>query len=256
MSIFGTLTVAFSMFSAIPVPQVEWKADNMRYALCAFPLVGAVIGAGGWLWVLVCDLLELPGLLRGAGLCLIPILLTGGIHLDGYADTCDALASHGSPQRRQEILHDPHLGAFAAIHLGVYFVASFALWTSLPDYRGGAVLLSFCLSRALSGLGVASLPLARSTGLVHTFASGADRTRVRAVLTVACGLLALALCLLEGPAGAAMAAAGGLAYWRLCRTASRQFGGLSGDLSGWFLQRAELWMLAALCIAEYVEVLL
>ena len=39
MSIFGTLAVAFSMFSAIPVPQVEWKADNMRYALCAFPLV-------------------------------------------------------------------------------------------------------------------------------------------------------------------------------------------------------------------------
>ena len=124
---FDTLeryTAAFSMFSALPVPQVEWNETSMHWMLAAFPLVGLVTGGACWAWQLLCGALTLPDILRGAGLCLLPVLVTGGVHLDGYADTCDALASHASPQRRQEILKDPHLGAFAAIRLCCYFLAS------------------------------------------------------------------------------------------------------------------------------------
>ena len=46
----STVIVAFSMFSAIPMPQTEWTNKSMRYALCAFPLIGAVIGALVCLW--------------------------------------------------------------------------------------------------------------------------------------------------------------------------------------------------------------
>ena len=42
---FETVAVAFSMFSALPMPRVAWKDSNMRYALCAFPLVGLAIGS-------------------------------------------------------------------------------------------------------------------------------------------------------------------------------------------------------------------
>ena len=45
MIVLQTIAVAFAMFSAVPVPQFEWNAKNMRYALCAFPLIGVVIGA-------------------------------------------------------------------------------------------------------------------------------------------------------------------------------------------------------------------
>ena len=44
MTFFETVAVAFSMFSALPMPQVDWNERNMRYSLCAFPLVGALIG--------------------------------------------------------------------------------------------------------------------------------------------------------------------------------------------------------------------
>ena len=45
-----TIAVAFAMFSAVPVPQPVWNKDNMRYALCAFPLVGVECGLlyGAW----------------------------------------------------------------------------------------------------------------------------------------------------------------------------------------------------------------
>ena len=49
MIVLQTMAVAFAMFSALPVPQFTWNSKNMRYALCAFPLIGGVIGA---LWSL------------------------------------------------------------------------------------------------------------------------------------------------------------------------------------------------------------
>ena len=130
MWVLETVAVAFGMYSALPVPRVEWNETNMRYALATFPLVGAALGLAWWGVCALSAVLALPDLLRGALLCALPALVTGGIHLDGYADTCDALASHASPERKQEILRDPHCGAFAVIRLCVYFVTSFALCCS------------------------------------------------------------------------------------------------------------------------------
>ena len=48
MTLLETAAVAFAMFSAVPVPQPVWNEKNMRYALCAFPLVGVVCGLAWW----------------------------------------------------------------------------------------------------------------------------------------------------------------------------------------------------------------
>ena len=48
MVVLETVCVAFAMFSALPVPHVDWNERNMRYAMAAFPLVGAVIGFAIW----------------------------------------------------------------------------------------------------------------------------------------------------------------------------------------------------------------
>lgn len=245
MIVLETIAVAFGMFSAVPLPQPEWNRRNMRYSMCAFPWIGAVCGLSWWGWATVCRWLAVPALLRGAGLCLLPIWITGGIHLDGYADTCDALASCAQPAKKQEILSDPHCGAFAVIRLCSYFVAYFALCAVLqPSSRALLAMgLAFVLERALSGVAVTSFPLAKDTGLAHAFASTADRQRVRMVLILLCILLCflLAVCGSLLPVAVAL-----LVFWRYHRVAQRQFGGISGDLAGWFVQKAELWMLAAL----------
>jgi len=249
--LFETVLVAFSMFSALPVPHVDWNERNMRYSLCAFPLVGTVVGLCCRGWTLLGDCFSLAPVLRGAGLCLIPIWITGGIHLDGYADTCDALASHADAGKRRQILKDPHLGAFAAIRLCCYFVADFALWTALPELRAVTAVGLFGLSRSLSGLSVVSFPLSGEGGLAGSFAEAADRKRVRAVLVGLCAGFAAMLVLSGGWLCAAAGAAVFLYYRSLCEKA---FGGLSGDLAGWFLQTAELWMLAALVFWQLLQV--
>lgn len=253
--IFETIAVALAMFSALPMPQPEWNEKNMRYAMCAFPLVGVVIALAWWGWAAIAGWLEFPTLLRAAGFCLLPVLITGGIHLDGYADTSDALASWAPPERRQEILQDTHCGAFAVIRLCTLFAASFALCgamevTEAALWCGG---LSFVLSRSLSGLAIAWFPLARNTGLAHTFATAAAKSRTRAVLTIVAVLTAAALCALGGWMGVVMVLAALAALGWYHRTAMKLFGGISGDLAGWFLQKAELWMLAALVLYQCVE---
>ena len=250
VTVLQTIAVAFAMFSALPVPQFEWNEKNMRYAMCAFPLIGLVCGG---LWCL-CGVLPLPELARAAAFCLVPVAVTGGIHLDGYADTSDALSSYGDREKKLEILKDSHCGAFAVIRLCCYFVAYFGLCGSVrfTPRAGLCWTLALVLERALSGFAVAAFPLAKDTGLAHTFATAADKQTVRRFLS---GLSALLILALTALGGGGLAAAALLALWRYYFVAKKQFGGITGDLAGWFLQRAELWMLAALAVSQWGGVL-
>ena len=108
--------------------------------------------------------------------------------------------------------------------------------------------LALVLERALSGFAVAAFPLAKNTGLAHTFATAADRTTVRRVLMVLTALLSAALLALGGWALVLAALA---VLWCYHAVSRKQFGGITGDLAGWFLQKAELWMLAALCACQW-----
>ena len=254
-TILETMSVAFSMFSALPVPHCVWSEKNMRFALCAFPLVGAVIGAVWWFWCAVCALAPVGDVLRGAGLCLLPVLLTGGIHLDGYADVCDALASCAAPEQKQAILKDPRCGAFAVIRLCTYFAASFALCVALTPAAPAlwALGLGFVFSRALSGFAVCRFPLAKDTGLAHTFSVAADRRCAGCALLLFAAATGAAMAALGGLLGVIAAAVGLLAFWRYRVVALAQFGGISGDLAGWFVPRAELWMLFAAVAVQLAE---
>lgn len=109
-TIFETIAAAFSMFSALPVPCVEWNERNTRWLLAVFPLVGIVTGGLCRGWVVLCGWLSLPDMMRGAGLTLLPVLITGGIHLDGFADTWDALSSHAPPEKNRRFYRTPTWG--------------------------------------------------------------------------------------------------------------------------------------------------
>ena len=141
------------------------------------------------------------------------------------------------------------------IRLCTWFVVYFALCASVRwDARAlWCMGLAFVLERSLSGFANAAFPLAKNTGLAHTFAAAADKKKVRAVLLAASVLLAAALIVVGGLAGAAMVLAAGWILWRYYHIAQKQFGGITGDLAGWFLQRAEIWMLGALAAVQLLE---
>lgn len=251
MKLFKTIAAAFSMFSAVPMPRVEWDDDSLRYMLCAFPLVGATVGLALWGWLELTLALGLGGVLWGVGLCLLPVIVTGGVHLDGFCDTVDARASHADRPRKLAILEDSHVGAFAVIGVVCYLLAAVGLATALEQSRTTVLLLGLgcLLSRSFSGLCVVSLPRAKTTGLVYTFAQQAARRRVKIILSVVVvAVVALLVC--QGAQGGCVAVAGVLTVLWYRRMALGEFGGVTGDLSGWFLQVCELAMTAALLLAQ------
>ena len=240
MRILRSLCIALSTYSKLPVPQVEWSEENMRYSMCFFPLVGLVIGLLLMLWLRLADALQLNALLRGAGGCAISVLVSGGIHLDGFCDTTDAIASYGAPEMRLDILRDPHVGAFAVIRCGLYYLLLAGALAELhADRVGWAAALGFVLSRAMSGFGVVSLKGARKEGFLQTFADAAQARTVRGALLGTVAAAALLMVILAHLPGllAVLGAAGCFFYYR--RASYKHFGGITGDLAGWFLCLAE-----------------
>ena len=88
------------MYSKIPMPPADWEKENMKYALCFFPWVGLVIGAVSTVLFWLLEKIGAGNVFRAAVLTAVPVLVTGGIHLDGYLDTMDALSSWREKQRR------------------------------------------------------------------------------------------------------------------------------------------------------------
>ena len=251
MYLLRSLAIAISMYSKIPVPTVDWNEKNMKYAMCFFPVVGAV--AGG-LQLLIGYLLlkytSCGNLFFAIAMVLIPVIVSGGIHLDGFADTVDALSSYGDREKKLEILKDPNTGAFAVIGLCVYFLADTALWSEVTVEFLPVIACTYMFSRSLSGISVVSFRAAKNSGLLRTFQDGAQKKRVRVVLIVwacVCGGIMLYL---SWKTAAIVIIAALLVFLYYYRMSRKQFGGTTGDLAGYFLQVCELAMLAGAVLSR------
>ena len=254
MNVLASLALAFSSFSKIPVPQFEWREENMRYMMCFFPVIGVVVGllVAAWMW---CSQAAGFGpFLRGAGIALVPVLVTGGIHLDGFCDVVDAQSSHAAPERKREILKDPHAGAFASIGVASYLVAYAAFASEIGCSWQAAVLVGgmHVASRCMSGLATIMFPTSGHAGMLSMFHESGSGVRVPVVLLVELAICAVVMVVVDVPAGVAMLCAGLACLAALFPFAKSQFGGMSGDLAGFFLQVAELVMVVALVVVVKV----
>ena len=252
---FDSFLMAFSLYSRIPVPQAKWSDRSMRYCICFLPLVGVVIGAAQYGLFRLLGILQAGPALRGALLAVLPVFLSGGIHMDGFLDTCDAIHSWKGPEERLRILKDPHVGAFALIGGLVYFVLAAGIWSE-TESAGPLQLLSLCLvfvlSRALSAFAALVFPKAKKDGMLvqETDPAAKGAAGVMAAVSV---LTAAAMVITGGVRGACGAAAclAVLLYYR--HTAASMFGGTTGDLAGWFLQLCELLGPAAMLLAQMIQ---
>ena len=248
MSIINSFFIALSMYSRIPVPRVDWKKENMRYAMCFFPMIGVAIGAVMYLAGWLLDKAVVSTLFRGVVFTLIPIIITGGIHMDGFMDTMDALGSWGDREKKLEILKDSHAGAFAILGMGCYLMWSVAVWNELPAEVLGVCGVSFVLSRALSGFSVVTFPAARNSGLLKMFQDGAQKKVVRITMCLYVAAAVIMMAVMDARAMTGAVAGAMIAFLYYVVVSRKQFGGVTGDLAGFFLETAELAMFTGILV--------
>jgi len=251
--LWNGLLISFAMYSHIPVPNADWTDDNMKYSMCFFPLVGAVIGAVMYGWFRLTMILPFGPGFNAAVYLLIPVILSGGIHMDGLLDTADALSSWQTMERRLEILKDSNSGAFAIITGLGYMVLYYGVMTEISARSIGVICIGFILSRSLSGYSVVSFKKARNTGLAVAFANPAQKKVVQ-VTMIGFIIICLAGMIVIHPVRGGAAAAAALLVFAYYRYMSyHYFGGITGDLCGFFTQIAELAIaLAAVAAAAFV----
>ena len=253
MRIVKAMIIAFSMYSKIPMPQFEWKDEDMKYMLCFFPWIGAVIGGCIYLWGMICEKYEISLLCYTLIGTAIPLLITGGFHADGFMDTMDAFCSYQLREKKLEILKDSHIGAFAVIELIVYGLLYMAAFSEIQDKNLLQIVCAgFFLSRCLSGISVVSFPSAKKEGLLYSFASKAGKNTVKIVLCLQGALCVLFMLWrsLTGGMIVAAAALGVFVYYGY--RSKKELGGITGDTAGYFVLLCECGMLVAAAVINVV----
>jgi adenosylcobinamide-GDP ribazoletransferase len=240
---------ALVFLTRVPVGGFPYTKDEWRWSSAWFPAVGALVGAasaGVWL------LLEPAGVWVAAAFAVTAsMLLTGGLHEDGLADTADALGGGADRDAVLHILKDPRVGSFGALALVVSVLLRVALVASLA----GTAPIALVLAHTLARVG----PVWLMVALLYVTGDGAksrDVTRARTpqgAVATALGALALATAVSFGVTTAAGAARLVVALATLTIFLAWRFrarvGGVTGDFLGATEQVGEVAVLTVLALA-------
>ncbi len=249
MSLLKSFVIAISMYSKIPLPRFPWEEKEMRHVICFFPVVGVAIGALTCLWFYVAQQFSVGTVCFALIGTAIPLLVTGGMHLDGYMDTMDALHSYQEREVKLQILKDSHIGAFSVLMLAVYLLLYIGAYSQIGTMREAGLLgVGFILSRTLSGLALVTLRPAREDGLLFTFADQAATRAMRVTLAIEAAVAAALMLWLSLWSGIVLIIGAALMFLWYRQKSYKEFGGITGDTEGWFLSIMEAWFVIGIAI--------
>lgn len=232
-NLFAGFSVAVSMLTILPFFRTHrFSKGTMGYAVMFYPLVGALLGG---LLVLTYTLLlpYFPGPHLATFLLVLWVLLTGGLHLDGFSDTVDGLFV--PKERAEAVMKDPHVGG-----MGMIFTALLLLFKGSALWYFDALWLLpliLVLARYNALLAIYLFPYIRKAGM-GTLAKEEFTKRQLLVST-----LLLLLLLLFTPQGWLLLAFSLLTLWLIARFFIKRLGGFSGDVYGFLIEVTELVLL-------------
>ena len=236
---WNSLIAAFDMYSIVPMPNVELSKEDTKYSMCFFPLVGVVIGALLCGWRIAYPYLCNGDFLPAVVFVIVPVIVSGAVHLDGFIDVVDAISSHKTMERKLEILKDTHTGTFALIITISYFLIALGVWSEMPIDAVPVLACGFVVSRALDGLAILIFPRAKSGEPMDAF-EGSNKKVLVTVMVLYVVISAALMCYFEPLYGSigVFGAAVSFAYYYFA--SKKHFGGITRAITGYFVQICEL----------------
>lgn len=234
MKAIKAFLMCFSMFCAIPCPIRFWDNSLRPLMTAMLPAVGLVIGLIWTLAAFLCEFFDVPPMLAAMALTVLPWLLSGYMHLDGFMDSCDAILSRRDLEERRRILKDPLTGSFAVICIVILALVCFAAFAEADLSDFWALAAVPVITRGLSAIAVQILK-----PISHSQYAKTDHPAYAAAIPAVWVVLALAFSVFIGGRAWLCALGAGAGWCAACFNGYRQLDGMSGDISGYAITIGE-----------------
>ena len=248
MDFFKSIIIAFSFFTSIPMPTIEWTEKRMRFVPLVLPAVGAAIGGLIYGLYQLLGILKTGDLLNAVLLSLFLLAITGGVHTDGLMDSADAYFSRRDKEKKLEIMKDSRVGAFAVMALIAVILLKTAFFHEvLSSGKEFGIVLIFIpvISRTLQPSMLYFFPYAKEEGLAKMY-GGKPKKAHGIILAAMFIFLSAGLFLIKGALGLLIPGVALLYYVFYYFSTIKNFGGITGDLLGAFLEVSEMLMIGAI----------
>jgi len=240
---------ALRFLTIIPLPgRREVSPEEVGHSIVYFPLVGVIIGLilVGLNWLLG---LALPSALINVLLVVSLAAISGGLHLDGFVDTCDGMGGGKTVEERWQVMHDSRAGAFGIIGVCLLLLVKYVSLNAVPaSWLTPTLLLMPIISRWAMVYAIFAYPYAKPSGLGKVFKQGASWSRftVATVITLAVAVILAQL------TGLVIMLSTWVIVMAMAFYLKGKFGGLTGDTYGAINEVAEVLVLILVCLLAHV----
>lgn len=241
----AAVALAFAFLTVVPTGPLARDAteEDVKASRFAYPVVGIVLGL---LLAGLSGFLQRSGVAPSVAAFLLVATLaavTGGLHLDGLADTGDGLFLWGDAARRLDVMRDPRVGSYGLTLVVLTLLGKYAALSALTgSARAWALFGALAVSRTLVLVAAGRAPYARPEGTGRLLV---DATTPPEALAAAALALLVASLSRQGPG--LVAGLGALAVALiLTHIARRRLGGVTGDILGALVELAEVAYLLVL----------
>lgn len=232
--------MALSMFTIIPTPYIEWDDESSKHMMKFYPVIGLIVGVIWSIIYMALSIINCKVMIKSAVIMIVPFILSGMLHLDGYCDVCDAILSRREKEEKLRILKDSHIGAFAVISLIILFFLQFSgVYSFLEkdiNLKSVICLLIFIpvISRSIAGYFLLSRITIKESSLGTYFKKGTNKIDIiimigAIILSTICILINCGLKYSIIPLAMIAVVLIGV------RKCIKEFGGVSGDVAGFAL---------------------
>lgn len=244
----GRFLTALQFLTIIPIP---WRRavspEELGRSVGYFPIIGLIIGlilAGlNWLFSLI-----LPPMVANALLIVSLVVMSGALHLDGFADTCDGLAGHKTLEERWQIMQDSRVGGFGVIGVVLILLVKYVSLNSLPQpLLMMTLVLMPVVSRWAMVYAIFAYPYAKPSGLGTIFKQETRWPRFT-LATVSTFIVAVAVIPPFRLTGLAVMFGVWLVTVVIVAYFKSKFAGLTGDTYGAINELAEVSVLLILTL--------
>lgn len=241
--------MALSMFTVLPTPYIEWDDEGVKNMMKFYPIIGAIVGG---IWSVVyylINILNVSLVLKSTVIMIVPFVITGMLHLDGFMDVCDAILSRRDKEEKLRILKDSKIGAFAVISLLVLFFLQFGGIYSIMEKNIHFYILILIpiISRSTVAYFLLSRTTIKESTLGTYFKKGTNITD-RIIMVIALLVMFIAAFVFLKYEGIVLELSIILGVTWAVEKCKKEFGGISGDVAGFALVIGEVAGILALTI--------